>query len=698
MAVVYDMSRIDAMEGHEFERFIANLLRKLGYQKVEVTPGSGDQGVDVLAEKDGVRYAIQCKCYSSDLGNTPVQEVNTGKMIYHCHVGVVVTNRYFTQSAREAAKATGVLLWDRSKLESLISQVQVTTDANSTMHQSGDAFTLWTGSPLLRRGGIALKDKEWKKAAQFFDRVLNTDPENAEAYLGLVMAEAELSSQFYFEEAYTDPDNYFQISNNNFRHAKEYAGPELNAWFEWLEKQKKAKREREVVEAKMEQERREAEAEERRQQESAKKYASAREHEQVVCDEEKSDDLYAAVNVLHAAAQEFRCLGPYKDSLQRAEACEQRAIRLAEKAKAVVIAQIEQEQIAAEERAARNKKVGIIVIAIMAVIAIIVVIVTQIIIPASKYREAESLLISSDTVGAAMTFGAAGNYQDAQERSLTLWNELTVRDTISAGQNHTVGLRSDGTVVAVGNNGSGQCDVLDWKNIVAVAAGSFYTVGLHTDGTVVATGQNKYGECNVSNWKNIAAVAVAEGGSHTVGLHTDGTVVATGANEYGQCNVSRWKNIVAVAAGGSYTVGLCADGTVVAVGKNDDGQCNVSNWKNIAAVAAGGSYTLGLSIDGSVVIAGSELYRSVSDWKNIVAITAGYRSIVGLKSDGTVIVRCLVNYGQSAVSNWENIVAISAASSFTVGLCTDGTVVAVGENDNGQCNVSGWTEIRTPIK
>ena len=104
----YNMSRIDAMDGHEFEHFIATLLRKLDYEKVEVTPGSGDQGVDVLAEKEGVRYAIQCKCYSSDLGNTPVQEVNTGKMVYRCHVGIVVTNRYFTQSAREAAKATGV--------------------------------------------------------------------------------------------------------------------------------------------------------------------------------------------------------------------------------------------------------------------------------------------------------------------------------------------------------------------------------------------------------------------------------------------------------------------------------------------------------------------------------------------------------------------------------------------------------------
>lgn len=104
---------IDQMEGHDFEHWCADALRKLGYRNVEVTPGSGDQGVDVLAQKDGVKYAIQCKRYNSDLGNKPVQEVHAGKAIYHCHVGVVVTNQHFTTGAKQLAEATGTLLWDR---------------------------------------------------------------------------------------------------------------------------------------------------------------------------------------------------------------------------------------------------------------------------------------------------------------------------------------------------------------------------------------------------------------------------------------------------------------------------------------------------------------------------------------------------------------------------------------------------------
>ena len=61
---------------------------------------------------------------------------------------------------------------------------------------------------------------------------------------------------------------------------------------------------------------------------------------------------------------------------------------------------------------------------------------------------------------------------------------------IAAGQYHTVGLKSDGTVVAVGDNYDGQCDVgsQSWTDIVQVAAGDFHTVGLKADGTVVAVG------------------------------------------------------------------------------------------------------------------------------------------------------------------------------------------------------------------
>ena len=110
----------DNMDGVAFERFCADILFKNGFKSIKLTQGSGDQGVDIIAYKDDIKYGIQCKCYSSDVGNKAVQEVFAGKTFYQCHVGVVLTNRDFTKSAIELARHNGIILWNRSKLLQLI--------------------------------------------------------------------------------------------------------------------------------------------------------------------------------------------------------------------------------------------------------------------------------------------------------------------------------------------------------------------------------------------------------------------------------------------------------------------------------------------------------------------------------------------------------------------------------------------------
>ena len=145
-----------------------------------------------------------------------------------------------------------------------------------------------------------------------------------------------------------------------------------------------------------------------------------------------------------------------------------------------------------------------------------------------------------------------------------------------------MGLKADGTVVAVGSNSYGLCDVSSWQDIVQVSAGNSHTVGLKADGTVVAVGFNCGGSCDVSSWQDI--VQVSAGDDHTVGLKADGTVVATeyiGKRElyHGQCEVSDWRDIVQVSAGSYHTVGLKSDGTVVAVGLNDDTQRDINGWR-----------------------------------------------------------------------------------------------------------------------
>ena len=112
----------DTLEGHEFEHYCAGLLQKKGFIDVEVTKGSGDYGVDILAEKDGVTYAIQCKCYTAPIGVKAIQEAYAGRDYYDKMVGAVLTNQYFTTPAVEAAKKLNILLWDRGYLESMIEE------------------------------------------------------------------------------------------------------------------------------------------------------------------------------------------------------------------------------------------------------------------------------------------------------------------------------------------------------------------------------------------------------------------------------------------------------------------------------------------------------------------------------------------------------------------------------------------------
>lgn len=117
----------DSMEGHDFERFCADLLKARGFLEVEVTKGSGDFGVDILAEKDGISYAFQCKRYDEPVGVKAIQEIYAGRDYYDRQIGVVMTNQYFTAPAVEAARKLKILLWDRGYLEEMMEETSWTS-------------------------------------------------------------------------------------------------------------------------------------------------------------------------------------------------------------------------------------------------------------------------------------------------------------------------------------------------------------------------------------------------------------------------------------------------------------------------------------------------------------------------------------------------------------------------------------------
>jgi uncharacterized repeat protein (TIGR02543 family) len=261
---------------------------------------------------------------------------------------------------------------------------------------------------------------------------------------------------------------------------------------------------------------------------------------------------------------------------------------------------------------------------------------------------------------------------------------------ISAGDLHTVGVKSSEVVIAVGNNVHGQCNVGGWTSVIEAAAGGFHTAGLRSVGTVVAMGNNQYGQCNVSGWTDV--IQVAAGGYHTVGLRSDGTAVATGYNSYGQCNVESWTNIIQIAAGGFHTVGLKSDGTVVATGNNWYGQRNVNAWTDIIQISAGSYHTVGLRSSATAVAVGDNARGqcNVGSWTDMIQVAAGGSHTVGLKANGTVAAVGDNHHGQCNVSGWTDVIQLTAGWQHTAGLKSDGTLIAMGNNQYGQCSVGGW--------
>lgn len=100
------------LDCYGFEEHIANILKQNGYQDVSTTQKSRDFGADVIASKDGIKYVIQCKYYSSMVGIEAVQQIYSAKAYYDAHIAIVATNNVFTHAAKALAKELNVILWD----------------------------------------------------------------------------------------------------------------------------------------------------------------------------------------------------------------------------------------------------------------------------------------------------------------------------------------------------------------------------------------------------------------------------------------------------------------------------------------------------------------------------------------------------------------------------------------------------------
>lgn len=565
-------------------------------------------------------------------------------------------------------------------------------------------------APLLKRAFIFLEDGDWSSADEYCEKVLDLDPECAQAYLGKLMAELrvrKVDELANCEQSFDDKDNYRKV----MRFGGETLRDTLEGYITKINDRNENARLAGIYNDA-------ANAMSRADSEDAYRSAADRFKsipgfkdanalaescldKAEIC---RKDGIYSSAKSkitedstasCEEAIQMFQSISGWKDADEQICACQKRIEEIKAKEKAERLEaerKAEERRIAANKARRKRKKAFVIGAPIVCACIAFVIVLTTVIIPKQKYNKAIHLLDSGDYAEAAITFGSLGNYKDARDRCIPLFQLFS--DSLSA-KNHTVALKADGTVMATGYNAYGECDVSDWKDVVDVSAGYNYTISLKANGTVVATGYNEFGQCDVLDWVDI--VSVSAGHNHTIGLKADGTVVATGNNASRQCNVSNWKDIVAVSAGHNHTIGLKADGTVVATGYNEYGQCDVLGWTDIVSVSAGNDCTIGLKTDGTVVAVGYNEYGQcdVLDWVDIVAVSAGHNHTIGLKADGTVVAAGRNHFGQCNVSDWVDIVAVSAGHNHTIGLKADGTLVATGSDRNRQCDVSDWTNITT---
>jgi len=113
-----DMPFSPVLTPAEYEGFCANELRGAGWTVFQ-TQLVGDQGVDLIADKNGVRVALQCKLYTSPVGNKAVQEIAAGKVHHRAHYGVVITNNSYTAAAKSLAHTNRIHLLHHTQIPSL---------------------------------------------------------------------------------------------------------------------------------------------------------------------------------------------------------------------------------------------------------------------------------------------------------------------------------------------------------------------------------------------------------------------------------------------------------------------------------------------------------------------------------------------------------------------------------------------------
>jgi alpha-tubulin suppressor-like RCC1 family protein len=279
---------------------------------------------------------------------------------------------------------------------------------------------------------------------------------------------------------------------------------------------------------------------------------------------------------------------------------------------------------------------------------------------------------------------------------------------VSAGQFHSLLLRTDGLLWGWGTNGAGQIgdgsttlrptpvQTQGLTGVIAIATGQQHSVALRNDGSVWTWGSNAGGQLGDSTptFRSIPAqiiassvVAIAAGDSHTLAVKADGTVWAWGHNVYGELgdgtNTQRNAPVqvvgvtgaVAASAGASHSLVLKADGTVWAFGLNNQYQLGdgttTNRWTAVQVSGLSGitQVTSGVGAQFSLALRGSD--GAIWGW--------GVNGF-GQLGDGSVTARAVPVKALSLAG----VTAVAAGASHAIFLKGDGTVWGTGNQSGGQ--------------
>ena len=243
-------------------------------------------------------------------------------------------------------------------------------------------------------------------------------------------------------------------------------------------------------------------------------------------------------------------------------------------------------------------------------------------------------VVLSGEGGDAPVENASSQMTEAAQTETTRFDENAAAKAIKDAQNETV------TEVEVDTSGQEeeigeQIVFYNPQNSISYYRSNNHILICKPDGTVVARGQNFSGECNVDDWDHI--VSVKAGTGHSLGLREDGTVVAAGSNRDGQCDVSHWSDVVQICAGDGFSLGITGDGKVLSAGLMRYGDNaeeiykEVQSWENMKCLACE-IYTAiaGLTKDGTLMIAGHKVLGPGISGRGIPKGPRGTRMGTGL--------------------------------------------------------------------